>query len=281
LDAVPVGVTEAGHPWCLSVAGGSHTLVAGCTGSGKGSVIWSLLRGLAPAIAAGWVQVWGCDPKGGMELAPGGPLFSRFAHEAEAMVELLEDAARLMLGRCDRLRGTTRVHAPTVAEPAVVVVIDELAKLTAYEPDPALRRRAIQAISLLLSQGRGPAVTVIAALQDPRKDVIAFRTLFPVRVALRLVEADETRLVLGAGAHDRGAVCEQIPRALPGVGYMLLDGDQHPTRVRAAWVTDDDIATMARHYPAAGLDGPVPVDGDGQAHGDDQLPPSGVEHPAA
>jgi S-DNA-T family DNA segregation ATPase FtsK/SpoIIIE len=255
LDAVPVGVTEAGDPWHLAVAGGSHTLVAGCTGSGKGSVVWSLLRGLAPAVRAGWVQVWGCDPKGGMELAPGAAMFARFAWRPEAMVELLEDAARLMLARGDRLRGVARLHTPTVDEPAVVVVVDELAKLTAYETDAALRRRAVQALSVLLTQGRAPAVTVVAALQDPRKDVVSFRDLFPVRVALRMTEADQTRQVLGAGAHDRGAVCERIPRALPGVGYVLLDGHQHPTRVRAAWVDDDDIAGMADDHPAPDRDG--------------------------
>jgi S-DNA-T family DNA segregation ATPase FtsK/SpoIIIE len=189
-----------------------------------------------------------------MELAPGAALFARFAYEPVAMVELLEDAAGLMLARCDRLRGVTRAHTPTVDEPAVVVVVDELAKLTAYETDPGLRKRATQAISVLLTQGRAPAVTVVAALQDPRKDIVSFRDLFPVRVALRLTEADQTRLVLGPGVHDRGAACERIPRALPGVGYVLLDGDQHPTRVRAAWVTDDDIAAMAARYPASGVE---------------------------
>ena len=252
LAGVQVGVTEAGEPWRLAMSGGAHTLVAGETGSGKSSVIWSLLRGLAPAIAAGWVQVWACDPKGGMELAPGAALFARFAHHPETMVELLEDAALVMQARCDRLRGHTRTHPPTVDEPALVVLVDELAHLTAYGTDPALRKRATQAISLLLSQGRAPAVTVVAALQDPRKDVVAFRDLFPVRVALRMVEADQTRLVLGPGAHDRGAACERIPRALPGVGYVLLDGHHYPTRVRAAWVSDDDIAAMAAtHAPDA------------------------------
>ena len=71
LDAVPVGVTEDGETWCLAVSGGAHTLVAGCTGSGKGSVMSSLLRGLAPGIRDGLVEVWAVDPKGGMELAPG------------------------------------------------------------------------------------------------------------------------------------------------------------------------------------------------------------------
>jgi S-DNA-T family DNA segregation ATPase FtsK/SpoIIIE len=270
LDGVPVGVTENGDPWRLALAGGAHTLVAGETGAGKSSVIWSLLRGLAPAIEAGWLQVWGCDPKGGMELAPGAALFSRLDYRPEAMVELLEDAAARMAARCDRLRGITRVHTPTVEEPALVVLVDELAHLTAYGPDPALRRRATSALSLLLSQGRAPAVTVIGALQDPRKDVLSIRDLFPVRVALRMVEASQTRMVLGDGAHDRGAACERIPRSLPGVGYVLLDGHHYPTRVRAAWVSDDDIAATAARYPAAPADGDggrqvVNVDGAGPA----------------
>ncbi len=250
LGGIPVGVTEDGNVWRLALAGGAHTLVAGETGSGKGSVIWSLLRGLAPAIEAGWVQVWGCDPKGGMELAPGAALFSRLEYRPEAMVELLEHAANWMEARCDRLRGVTRVHTPTVEEPALVVLVDELAHLTSYGPDPALRRRATAALSLLLSQGRAPGLTVIGALQDPRKDVVTFRDLFPVRVALRLIESSQVKLVLGDGAHDRGAACELIPRSLPGVGYMRLDGDHYPTRVRAAWVSDEDIATTAARYPA-------------------------------
>ncbi|HEX6238606.1 MAG TPA: FtsK/SpoIIIE domain-containing protein [Acidimicrobiales bacterium] len=269
LDGVPVGVTEDGEVWRLAVAGGAHTLVAGETGAGKSSVIWSLLRGLAPAIEAGWVQVWGCDPKGGMELAPGAPLFARLEHEPEAMVKLLEHAAAWMEARCDRLRGITRVHTPTVDEPALLVLVDELAHLTAYAADPALRRRVTAAVSLLLSAGRAPGVTVIGALQDPRKEVVTFRDLFPVRVALRMVEGQQTKLVLGDGAHDRGAACELIPRSLPGIAYVLLDGERYPTRVRAAWVSDDDIqATAAKHPAPANGHGQVlhlSAEGDGQA----------------
>jgi hypothetical protein len=56
--------------------------------------------------------------------------------------------------------------------------------------------------------------------------------------------------MLGTGAHDRGAECENIPIGLPGVGYVVLDGLPNPVRIRAAWVTDDDIAAMAERYPA-------------------------------
>jgi S-DNA-T family DNA segregation ATPase FtsK/SpoIIIE len=244
---VPVGVREDGEPWTLRL-GGSHVLVGGAVGAGKSSVIWSLVRALAPAVRDGLVQLWVCDPKGGMELAAGAPLFTRFAWTPAAMVELLEDAAALMEARCDRLRGVTRVHTPTVEEPAVVVIVDEVARLTAYEPDNALRKRTHQAMATMLTLGRAPAVSVLAALQDPRKEVIPLRDLFPTRVSLRTTEREQVGFVLGATAHERGAVCERIPRAMPGVGYVLLDGDQDPTRVRAAWVDDDDIAHLADAY---------------------------------
>ena len=82
-------------------------------------------------------------------------------------------------------------------------------------------------------------VTVIGAVQDPRKEVLGVRDLFPTRVALRLSEADHVGLVLGQGARDRGARCDQIPESLPGVGYVGIDGVAEPVRVRFAHVTDE------------------------------------------
>ena len=76
----------------------THVLIAGATGLGKGSVIWSLIRALLPAIAAGWVQVWALDPKR-MELSFGRALFRRYACQATAMVDLLEAAVAEMHAR--------------------------------------------------------------------------------------------------------------------------------------------------------------------------------------
>jgi DNA segregation ATPase FtsK/SpoIIIE, S-DNA-T family len=206
LTAVAIGLQEDGEPWKLRVLG-THLLIAGATGSGKGSVLWSLLRGLAPAIRDGRVAVWAIDPKGGMELAPGRPLFARFCGDDFAtMADLLDEAVAVMQDRARRLAGVTRLHEPTVREPLILVVVDEVATLSAYLPDRKLRERMAHSLGLLLTQGRAVGVGVVAALQDPRKDVLAYRNLFPARVGLRLDEPGQIDMVLGDGAREQGAL---------------------------------------------------------------------------
>jgi DNA segregation ATPase FtsK/SpoIIIE, S-DNA-T family len=261
LAAVPIGRREDGTPWSVRLRG-SHTLIAGATGAGKGSVLQSIIRGLAPAIRDRLVKLWAIDPKGGMELAAGAPLFERFAHKSAAeFATVLEDAVAVMDGRAARLMGVTREHTPTVNEPLIVVLVDELASLTAYAGRDE-RNRINAALAHLISRGRAVGVVIVAALQDPRKETIPFRNLIPNRIALALVEAEETDLVLGRGARDRGADCSRISLATPGVGWVWCDGEPDPTRVRASWVSDDDIAaTVAAYTPGPRADDdPVVID---------------------
>ncbi|HEX5535029.1 MAG TPA: FtsK/SpoIIIE domain-containing protein [Actinomycetales bacterium] len=259
---MPVALCEDGTTYRLRLLG-THVLVVGATGSGKGSVIWSTLHALGPAIRDRLVSVWCLDPKGGMELAPGQRLFARFvygdpdqpdsngtvgtAYEVE-FARVLEDAVAVMRRRQATLRGITRLHTPTTTEPLILVVVDEIASLTAYVVDRDAKRRIAAALSLLLSQGRAVGVTVIGAVQDPRKEILTVRDLFPTRIALRLSEPDHVGLVLGQGARDRGARCDQIPENLPGIGYVGIDGRAEPVRIRFAHVTDEHIARLCHHY---------------------------------
>ncbi|MER7167284.1 FtsK/SpoIIIE domain-containing protein [Micromonospora sp. NPDC000207] len=248
LGGLPLGVREDGRTYRLRLAG-SHVLIAGATGSGKGSILWSLVRSLAGGVRSGLVEVWAFDPKGGMELAAGVPLFARFAYDdPDGMAGVLEEAVKRMRMRAARLRGVTRQHVPTVEDPLLVLVVDELAALTAYITDRKVRDRIKESLGLLLSQGRAVGVHVVAALQDPRKDVLPFRDLFPTRIGLRLTEPEQVDMLLGDAARDRGATCDRIPEASPGVGFVVLDGVREPVRVRFSFLTDDDIRDLGRTY---------------------------------
>lgn len=252
LERLAIGRRDDGSPWLLRLLG-THVLVAGATGSGKGSVFGSLLRALGPGIRDGSVQVWAVDPKGGMELSPSSGLFAKFAYDSpEAMIRLLEDAVSFMRVRAERLRTEgLRIHTPSNGDPLLVVLIDEMSALTAYVGDRDLKKRAESALQLLLSQGRAPGVLVVAAVQDPGKDVVGFRDLFPSRIALRLLEDMQVDMVLGRSARLRGAECADLSASLPGVGYVVMNGVREPVRVRAALTTDTDVAdTVARFCPA-------------------------------
>ncbi|MBB6174703.1 S-DNA-T family DNA segregation ATPase FtsK/SpoIIIE [Nocardiopsis mwathae] len=242
LAALPMGLCEDGRAWRMRLHG-THVLVAGVTGSGKGSVIWSAVRAMLPAIRAGLVRVWAVDPKR-MELSYGRSLFHRYADDGESVVALLEDAVAEMQERAERYAGRVRAHTPSVDDPFDVVVLDEVAFLTAYHPDRDIRRRAESAMATLTSQGRSVGFAVLAALQDPRKEVMNLRNLFPDKIALRLDEASQVDMVLGSDARDRGADAHLIDPDAPGTAFVRVEGSKVPTRVRAAYVSDADIDHM-------------------------------------
>jgi S-DNA-T family DNA segregation ATPase FtsK/SpoIIIE len=168
------------------------------------------------------------------------------------MAGVLEEAVKRMRQRAARLRGVARQHVPTPGDPLIVILIDELAALTAYITDRKVKERIREALGLLLSQGRAVGVHVIAALQDPRKEVLPFRDLFPTRIGLRLTEKEQVDMVLGDGARNRGALCDQIPETAPGIGYVALDGVREPVRVRFSYLTDHDITQLVHDYARPG-----------------------------
>lgn len=245
---VVMGRTSAGAEWRLRL--GPHTLIAGSSGSGKASLVWGLLLGLAQPIREGVIEVWGIDRKGGMELAMGQSLLTRFASDAQRSVLLLEEAVEAMQARARQLAGHTRQHVATTDSPMVVVLIDELAALTAYEIDRDLMRRANAALATLASQGRAVGYMVFACLQDPRKETLPARGLFTQTVGLRLRDGIETAMVLGDGAVAAGAHCHKISPDSPGVAYVLASDGTPPERVRAGLITDDVIREISTLYPA-------------------------------
>jgi S-DNA-T family DNA segregation ATPase FtsK/SpoIIIE len=207
---------------------------------------------MLPLLVAGLVQVWACDPKL-MELAFGRALFERhgqYAADPTDIAELLEAAVADMQACALRFAGKQRDHTPTRDFPFVVVLVDEIAFLTAYQADRKLKDRILAALATLTTQGRAVGYCVVAALQDPRKEVLNIRNLFPDKIALRLDEPAQVDMVLGDGARDRGALCDEIsatPLVGAGVGFVRLEASPDPVRVRAAFVSDADIHAMAAY----------------------------------
>ncbi|MEV0088198.1 FtsK/SpoIIIE domain-containing protein [Saccharopolyspora sp. NPDC050642] len=252
LDDVHIGEGESGQPWRVPLLG-SHVFGAGMTGAGKGSLLWGVVRQVAPAIACGRVRLSMIDPKGGMEAEPGKPLYAHYAREEpEEIIEVLTGFVDRMSQRKRDLRGLTRKVAPSIEHPLELLIVDELAAVTKYLADRKLRAEAERLLGLALTQGRALGHAVMCFAQEPTKDINPLRGLFPYRVALRLDSPSQADMVLGDGAWQLGAWADRIKRSTPGLGYVVAEGVREPLRVRAGYTDDHEIRRIAREYAAPG-----------------------------
>lgn len=249
---VTLGRSENGSAWSLPLSG-RHTLTVGCSGAGKGSVFWGIAGGLGPAVAAGVVRLVGIDLKYGIEVAAGSALFTKIATTEADAVETLAALEKLMDKRGNTMAGRTREHSPTKSAPFVVLLIDELAGVTAYMSDPALRKEAAASLTRILTKGRALGIVVAAFLQDPRKEVLPMRGLFTQTIALRLRSREEVAMVLGDGMAD-AAPAHRISPDRPGTGYVIAQ-DGQVTKVRSDYWSDEQIRTTAKQYGRASSSG--------------------------
>ena len=63
---------------------------------------------------------------------------------------------------------------------------------------------------------------------------------------MRLDNPVQVDMVLGDGARERGALADHISELTPGVAYVRTEGTREIRRVRAAYLTDDDVLALSR-----------------------------------
>jgi S-DNA-T family DNA segregation ATPase FtsK/SpoIIIE len=246
LSRLVVGRTEDGEPWRVSVKPGAHMMVIGTTGAGKSSLLWAIMWQLADLIVSGWVEVHAFDPKV-IELA--GMATSGLATvytDMTTMPALLSREADALKARFAEQSG--RGHVPSPACPVRLVIVDELAVLTALTTDAKAVKEVGMALGTLQSMGRAGGYQVIVTSVEATKEVVRWRGLCDSRICYRTSEP-ASDLVFGEGAHDRGVHTELIPRTMPGVAYA--DTGNGLTRVRTLHITDDHIAALSDAVRAA------------------------------
>jgi DNA segregation ATPase FtsK/SpoIIIE, S-DNA-T family len=242
-DRVRVGRTQTGADWCHQVRGRS-TLVVGASDAGKGSVMWGLVMGLAPAVHVDMCRLYGVDLKEGIELSFGRDLFTTFTDRVTGALATLRLLDAIVTERGALMRGVTRNFTPTVGDPLHVLVIDELAEIVMHG-DLDQRREADKLLRSLLARGRALGVVVIACVQDPRKEVVTARNLFGLVVCLRVRESVETDMVLDAMAAR--APAHLIPPTAPGTAWVV-DDTGNADRVRADYWSDQAIREWSTRY---------------------------------
>lgn len=271
LRRIPIGIDERGRQ-IRTPLHGSHTLVVGQTGAGKGSVFWSTILHLEPLIREGSVELWAADPKGGVELNPGRNLFAEFAYTDEAIQALLAKGVARMKDNLAFMKSQgQRKLVPTPERPLTIIYFDELGLLAGDKKIGELVRQ-------LVNVGRAPGVIVVGAVQNGTKEVVRDRDEYPVKIVLRQENQDTIRKILGRAAYLAGARPDEIPKSMPGVGYAKVDESADeleedavprwlswlpwvspadastamaPRRFRAYWVPDDLIKEVNASFASA------------------------------
>ncbi|MEU3624095.1 cell division protein FtsK [Amycolatopsis coloradensis] len=236
-----IGETEYGSEWRQGI-GSRHIFIAGATGAGKNSVVLAILRGLAPLIRDGLVRLWICDPKQ-LEFAKLAGIAHRYADDEGKCAELV-DAYLEDLRAVQRMFASTGTRKITMSRetPLNVLILDEIGALLAYG-DGSIGRVLRKNLAIVGSQGRATGHSMIAAVQEPTKDTVPIRELFPVRICMRVTALSHVDMVLGDGARLRGALADEIPDMpeTAGIGYVIRQKTRTPIRVRAAYTDDGDL----------------------------------------
>ena len=249
---VPIGRHEDGTPWRFSLLADPRPDRRGDRGR----------EGLHPVVAAARAVAGhqrrvgagvGHRPQGRHGAAARAGLFARFEDGTpETMCDLLEDLVAVMDARAKRLAAQgIRKHHRRRTRRTCWRVIDELATLTAFA-ERTVVRRIEQGPRTAADQGprgrdhrprSGPGPRqgrrrLARPVPDPGRDAPG--------------QPDPGRHGPGRGARDIGATADHISELTPGVAYVRIEGTRAIRRVRAAYLTDDDIADLAdvRHRVA-------------------------------
>ena len=112
---------------------------------------------------------------------------------------------------------------------------------------PRVQQKAFNAANRdVVARGRAPGIIAVEATQRPSADIIptSLRDLFGYRWAFRCSTEASSDTILGHGWASKGYTAEDIDPQARGVSWLRAE-DGIPRRIKAAYLSDDDIITLA------------------------------------
>lgn len=237
-----IGVFETGAKVIIDII---HTLIAGASDAGKSGIINAIMRGL---VRKSKIAILGIDMK------PGAPELGKWESN---MVELAknEAEAEMMLqkivfaierrGQIMKERGI-RKWIPTMDEPFIVLIIDEVAQIK--KAGPRLTRLLVKVSELSRAYG----FAMIMATQHPTDKSIPTEAAANClqRIGLECKASTAERLIFGDDATKDG--WRLSPRHMKAQGMFRVQSRRYgvPNLARAYWMDDDAVdVEVARYAP--------------------------------
>jgi DNA segregation ATPase FtsK/SpoIIIE, S-DNA-T family len=244
-DPVHLGVDEYGEPVYVDLAE-RNMLIGGEPGGGKSSAEQLIVAHGALSHDCRLVLVDGNQVQLG-----------QWRHSADLFIgpslkdatDAFTDFQQIMNRRYHKLLATGRRKITRHdGEPVYLVVIDEYAYYSATIGKKGEREDFAALARDLVARGRAAGVIIILATQRPSHQVIdpSMRDLFSYRWAFRCTTDSSSDVVLGQGWAAEGYTAADIDPLARGVGWLLSETGV-PRRIKAAYLTDDDIKYLAAY----------------------------------
>jgi DNA segregation ATPase FtsK/SpoIIIE, S-DNA-T family len=268
-----------GNPVWTDLAKMPHVLVAGTTGSGKSGCVNAILSSILMQASPNEVRLVLVDPKqvelNHYENVPhlltpvvtsprlAANVLSNLIGEMESRYGIMSEARARNLVELNRAR-QKKGEAPL---PHILCVIDELADLMMVAP-----AEVEDSIIRLAQKSRATGIHLVLATQRPSTDIITgtIKVNIPSRIAFAVSSQTDSRVILDQGGAE----------TLLGQGDMLFRGagTSKLARVQGAFVTEDEIARITKHWAKQGepefedelLETPQEAEGEGR---DDDFDP--------
>ena len=230
-----------------------HVLVAGTTGSGKSGCVNAILSSILMQASPNEVRLVLVDPKqvelNHYENVPhlltpvvtsprlAANVLSNLIGEMESRYGIMSEARARNLEELNRTRRKKGI-APL---PHILCVIDELADLMMVAP-----AEVEDSIIRLAQKSRATGIHLVLATQRPSTDIITgtIKVNIPSRIAFAVSSQTDSRVILDQGGAE----------TLLGQGDMLFRGagTSKLSRVQGAFVTEDEIARITKHWARQG-----------------------------
>ena len=133
-----------------------------------------------------------------------------------------------------------------------LVPIDEVAYYSATV-GTSIQQKEFNACNRdITARGRAPGIIPVEATQRPSADILptSLRDLFGYRWAFRCSTEASSDTILGHGWADKGYSATEIDPQARGVSWLRAE-DGIPRRIKAAYLTDEQIIHLASHAATA------------------------------
>ena len=139
-----------------------------------------------------------------------------------------------------------RKVTPDLGWPVYLVPVDEVAYFSATVGTPIQQKEFNASNRDVVARGRAPGIVPVEATQRPSADIIptSLRDLFGYRWAFRCSTEASSDTILGHGWAQNGYSATEIDPQARGVSWLRAE-DGIPRRVKAAYLSDDDIIDLA------------------------------------